>query len=147
MVLAGAVHDDEAQREFALRAGANWVIGMQSKDGGFAAFDPDNNSQWLNHVPFADVEASTDPACADLTGRVLEMMAEVGYTADHPVARRAIAWLKRDQKRRRFMVGAMGCLLHLRHFLGTVRLACDWCHRQRTLDPARGSMAQISSKS
>jgi squalene-hopene/tetraprenyl-beta-curcumene cyclase len=97
MVLAGAVHDDEAQREFALRAGSNWVIGMQSKDGGFAAFDPDNNSQWLNHLPFADVEASTDPACADLTGRVLEMMAEVGYTADHPVARRAIAWLQRDQ--------------------------------------------------
>jgi squalene-hopene/tetraprenyl-beta-curcumene cyclase len=98
MVLAGTAHDDEAQRELALRAGSNWVMGMQSKDGGFAAFDPDNNSQWLNHVPFADVEASTDPACADLTGRVLEMMAEVGYTADHPVARRAIAWLRRDQK-------------------------------------------------
>jgi squalene-hopene/tetraprenyl-beta-curcumene cyclase len=98
MVLAGAAVDDEARREFALRAGSNWVMGMQSKDGGFAAFDPDNNSRWLNHVPFADVEASTDPACADLTGRVLEMMAEVGYTADHPVARRAIAWLRRDQK-------------------------------------------------
>ena len=98
MVLAGTPHDNEGQHEFALRAGANWVMGMQSKDGGFAAFDPDNNSQWLNHVPFADVEASTDPACADLTGRVLEMMAEVGYTADHPVARRAIAWLRRDQK-------------------------------------------------
>ena len=98
MVLAGTAHENEAQHEFALRTGANWVMGMQSKDGGFAAFDPDNNSQWLNHVPFADVEASTDPACADLTGRVLEMMAEVGYTADHPVARRAIAWLRRDQK-------------------------------------------------
>jgi squalene-hopene/tetraprenyl-beta-curcumene cyclase len=70
---------------------------MQSKDGGFAAFDVDNDSEWLNHAPFADVEASTDPTCPDLTGRVLEMMAAVGYRADHPVARRAIAWLKREQ--------------------------------------------------
>jgi squalene-hopene/tetraprenyl-beta-curcumene cyclase len=97
MVLAHTSDGDEAQRERAVRAGSKWVMGMQSKDGGFAAFDPDNNSEWLNHVPFADVEASTDPACADLTGRVLEMMAEVGYTADHPAARRAIAWLRRDQ--------------------------------------------------
>ena len=55
-------------------------------------------SHWLNQAPFADVEAATDPTCADLTGRVLEMMAAVGYRADHPVARRAITWLKRDQK-------------------------------------------------
>jgi len=98
MVLEGTAHDDEGQREHAIRAGSNWVMGMQSKSGGFAAFDPDNDSQWLNQVPFADVEASTDPDCADLTGRVLEMMAEVGYTADHPVARRAVAWLRQDQK-------------------------------------------------
>ncbi len=98
MVLAEAAHDDAAARERAMRLGANWVMGMQWRNGGFAAFDADNDSQWLNHAPFADVEASTDPACADLTGRVLEMMAAVGYRADHPVARRAIAWLKRDQK-------------------------------------------------
>jgi squalene-hopene/tetraprenyl-beta-curcumene cyclase len=72
---------------------------MQSKDGGFAAFDVDNDSTWLNYAPFADVEASTDPTCADLTGRVLEMMAAVGYRADHPVARRAISWLQRHQER------------------------------------------------
>jgi squalene-hopene/tetraprenyl-beta-curcumene cyclase len=98
MVLAEAAHDDAAARERAIRLGANWVMGMQWRNGGFAAFDADNDSRWLNHAPFADVEASTDPACADLTGRVLEMMGAVGYRADHPVAQRAIAWLKRDQK-------------------------------------------------
>ncbi len=98
MVLAGAAHDDAAARQRAIRLGANWVIGMQSKDGGFAAFDVDNDSEWLNEAPFADLEAATDPACADLTGRVLEMMGAVGYRADHPVARRAIAWLRRDQE-------------------------------------------------
>src|SRR5579863_1802500 len=98
MVLAVAGHDEAAARERAVRMGANWVMGMQSKDGGFAAFDVDNDSEWLNSAPFADVEASTDPTCADLTGRVLEMMAAVGYRNDHPVARRAIAWLKRNQE-------------------------------------------------
>lgn len=98
MVLADAATADEGTRNHAIRRGANWVMGMQSRDGGFAAFDVDNNSNWLNDAPFADVEASTDPTCADLTGRVLEMMAAVGYSTSHPVARRAIEWLKRDQK-------------------------------------------------
>jgi squalene-hopene/tetraprenyl-beta-curcumene cyclase len=98
MVLAEAAHDDADARDRAIKLGANWVIGMQSKDGGFAAFDSDNDSHWINQAPFADVEAATDPTCADLTGRVLEMMAAVGYREDHPVARRAIKWLKRDQK-------------------------------------------------
>jgi squalene-hopene/tetraprenyl-beta-curcumene cyclase len=97
MVLAAADGDPVA-RERAIRLGANWVMGMQSSDGGFAAFDVDNDSKWLNDAPFADVQAATDPTCADLTGRVLEMMAAVGYRVDHPVARRAISWLKRDQK-------------------------------------------------
>jgi squalene-hopene/tetraprenyl-beta-curcumene cyclase len=99
MVLAATPYAGEAQRERAIRIGSNWVIGMQSGSGGFAAFDPDNDSHWLNHAPFADVEAATDPDCADITGRVLEMMAAVGYTAGHPAARRAIDWLRRDQEK------------------------------------------------
>jgi len=99
MVLAEAAHNDAAACERAIKLGAAWVMGMQSKDGGFAAFDVDNDSAWLNEAPFADLEAATDPTCADLTGRVLEMMAAVGYRVDHPVAHRAITWLKRNQKR------------------------------------------------
>ncbi|HEY2663129.1 MAG TPA: prenyltransferase/squalene oxidase repeat-containing protein, partial [Candidatus Binataceae bacterium] len=57
----------------------------------------DNDSGWLRQMPFADVEAVVDPTCPDLTGRVLEMMAAVGYNADHPAARGAIQWLKRAQ--------------------------------------------------
>jgi squalene-hopene/tetraprenyl-beta-curcumene cyclase len=96
-VLAATPFHDSAAREKAIRAGANWVMGMQSRDGGFAAFDADNDSTWLNDLPFADVEAVTDPSCPDLTGRVLEMMAAVGYRAEHPVARRAIDWLRKAQ--------------------------------------------------
>ncbi len=96
-VLAETSVDDAAAKERSMRAGANWAMGMQSKDGGFAAFDADNDSTWMNHLPLADVEAVTDPSCPDLTGRVLEMMASVGYRSDHPVAKRAIEWLKRNQ--------------------------------------------------
>jgi len=96
-VLARTPFEDATAREKAIRAGSNWVMGMQSRDGGFAAFDADNDSTWLNHLPFADVEAVTDPTCPDLTGRVLEMVAAVGYRAEHPVARRAIAWLRNNQ--------------------------------------------------
>jgi squalene-hopene/tetraprenyl-beta-curcumene cyclase len=97
MVLPPAAVEDSAAKERSIRAGANWVMGMQSSDGGFAAFDADCDQHWLNQIPLADVEAVTDPSCADLTGRVLEMMGAVGYRVDHPVARRAIAWLKRNQ--------------------------------------------------
>ncbi len=96
-VLAATPFHDTAAREKAIRAGSNWVMGMQSADGGFAAFDADNDSTWLNHLPFADVEAVTDPSCPDLTGRVLEMMGAVGYRAQHPVAQRAIRWLRKAQ--------------------------------------------------
>jgi squalene-hopene/tetraprenyl-beta-curcumene cyclase len=87
---------DEATAQ-AIEAGANWVSGMQSKDGGFAAFDTDTDSKWLNQLPLADVEAVTDPSCPDLTGRVLEMLGALHHSKDHPVAQRAIRWLKRNQ--------------------------------------------------
>lgn len=96
-VIAEAEVDDSAAKERALTAGANWTMGMQSSDGGFAAFDVDNDSTWLNNLPLADVEAVTDPTCPDLAGHVLEMMPTVGYRADHPVAKRTIEWLKRNQ--------------------------------------------------
>jgi squalene-hopene/tetraprenyl-beta-curcumene cyclase len=98
MVLAASKGGDSAARERAIRAGANWVMGMQSRDGGFSAFDADNTSRWINEAPFADLEAATDPTCADLTGRVLEMMGALDYRADHLGAHRAISWLKRHQK-------------------------------------------------
>ena len=149
MVLADppATMRPQASARFSL--GANWVMGMQSKDGGFAAFDVDNKSTWLNHatVP-ADTEAATDPTCPDLTGRVLEMMAAVGYRADHPVARRAIEWLKRDQEDRRFVVGALGGQLYLRHLLR----ACRACARSASISSepwiqALGRMDQVEAES
>ncbi len=54
---------------------------MQSSDGGWAAFDVDNNWEFLSHVPFADHNAMLDPTCPDITGRVLEALAAHGLDA------------------------------------------------------------------
>ena len=96
-VLTEMGRPDDVAKGRAIATGANWVNGMQSKDGGFAAFDTDTDHQWLNQLPLADVEAITDPSCPDLTGRVLEMLGALHHTAEHPVAKRAILWLQRNQ--------------------------------------------------
>ena len=96
-VLTEMGNADETAQARAIEAGANWVCGMQSKDGGFAAFDTDTDSKWLNQLPLADVEAVTDPSCPDLTGRVLEMLGALHRSPDDPVASRAIRWLQRNQ--------------------------------------------------
>jgi squalene-hopene/tetraprenyl-beta-curcumene cyclase len=75
-----------------------WLLDMQSSDGGWAAFDADNNWSFLNQVPFADHNAMLDPTCADITGRVLEALAGHGVKRDHPAVRRGVAWLVKNQE-------------------------------------------------
>jgi squalene-hopene/tetraprenyl-beta-curcumene cyclase len=75
----------------------DWLLAMQSKDGGWAAFDVDNNWEILTYVPFADHNAMLDPTCADITGRTLEAMAANGFDRDSSACRRAIDYLVRTQ--------------------------------------------------
>ncbi len=75
----------------------DWLLAMQSKDGGWAAFDVDNNWEILTHVPFADHNAMLDPTCADITGRTLESFAANGLDRNYPACRRAIDYLTRTQ--------------------------------------------------
>ncbi len=87
----------EAQRA-AQKRGVNWLLGMQSKDGGWGAFDVDNNLSILNHVPFADHNAMLDTTCPDLTGRVLDALCTAGPGPAHPAVRRGVEFLKREQE-------------------------------------------------
>ncbi|HUP03286.1 MAG TPA: squalene--hopene cyclase [Bryobacteraceae bacterium] len=80
------------------RRALDWVLAMQSKDGGWAAFDADNNWKFLSQVPFADHNAMLDPTCADITGRVLEALAANGVASSHQAVRRGVAWLVRNQE-------------------------------------------------
>jgi len=84
----------------AIRRALNWVLGMQNESGGWASFDRNNENDFLTKVPFADHNAMIDPATADITSRVLEMLATVApktYTLSNPVVRRAIDFVKKDQ--------------------------------------------------
>jgi squalene-hopene/tetraprenyl-beta-curcumene cyclase len=79
------------------RRAIEWLLAMQSSDGGWAAFDVDNNWRILTHVPFADHNAMLDPTCADITGRTLESLAVNGFDRTHQAARKAIDYLIRTQ--------------------------------------------------
>jgi squalene-hopene/tetraprenyl-beta-curcumene cyclase len=75
-----------------------WLLDMQSKDGGWAAFDVDNNLTLLSEVPFADHNAMLDPTCPDITGRVLEALVAMGVERSDPAIRRGVEYLKRAQQ-------------------------------------------------
>jgi squalene-hopene/tetraprenyl-beta-curcumene cyclase len=82
----------------ATRRGVNWLLAMQNRDGGWAAYDVDIDNEVLTKVPFADHNAMLDPSCADITARVLELLGTIGYRADHPAAIRALDYLWRTQE-------------------------------------------------
>jgi squalene-hopene/tetraprenyl-beta-curcumene cyclase len=88
---------DPANDEAVARA-AEWVLGLQSANGGWGAFDADNTRYYLNHIPFADHGALLDPPTADVTARCLGFLAQAGYGPDHPAVRRGIDWLRREQE-------------------------------------------------
>ena len=71
---------------------------MQGSDGGWGAYDKDNNRIVFNYIPFADHHALLDPSTSDLTGRCLEMLAALGYDQSHPAVAPALRFLKREQE-------------------------------------------------
>ncbi len=86
-----AVHDE------AIARGAEWIKGLQSKNGGYAAFDADNTYHYLNNIPFADHGALLDPPTEDVTGRCIGMLMQLGESKDAPCVRDAVEYLRRVQ--------------------------------------------------
>jgi len=81
----------------AIARGVNWMVGMQSSTGGWAAFDVDNASRLPLKLPFSDFGAVTDPPSADVTAHVLEFLGLEGR-AGEPAAQRGIEYLLREQE-------------------------------------------------
>ena len=83
----------------AIARAKEWVLGLQSRNGGWAAFDADNTSYYLNYIPFADHGALLDPPTSDVTARVISMLAQLGDTAETSEAmRRGIRYLRDEQE-------------------------------------------------
>jgi squalene-hopene/tetraprenyl-beta-curcumene cyclase len=89
---------DEAKQRACVKRAVTWLLAMQGKDGGWAAFDVDNNWSILSDVPFADHNAMLDPSCPDITGRVMEALSKHGIEPNHPAMRRAVRYLMRAQE-------------------------------------------------
>jgi squalene-hopene/tetraprenyl-beta-curcumene cyclase len=89
--------DAEKFRENIDRA-AEWIIGMQSTNGGWGAFDIDNDAEFLNSIPFADHGALLDPPTVDVAARCLSFLAQIGYDKDHPAIKRGIRFLQDEQE-------------------------------------------------
>jgi squalene-hopene/tetraprenyl-beta-curcumene cyclase len=97
MALQRVNYPDRERMRTAMRKGMAWLLSMQNHDGGWGAFDRDNDKWFLTKIPFADHNAMIDPATADVTARVMECLGRNGWTGDNPVLQRAEKFLKRDQ--------------------------------------------------
>ncbi len=77
---------------------AEWIVGLQSSNGGWAAFDAENEHYHLNHIPFADHGALLDPPTLDVSARCISFLAQIGFDRDDPVMARGLDFLRREQE-------------------------------------------------
>ncbi len=98
LLLKPYAHLDIVKRENLYR-GLQWVLGMQGSDGGWGAFDVDNDMRVFNQLLFGDLEAMIDPSTPDLTGRVLELLGSFGYGMANEAVRRAISFIRQNQEK------------------------------------------------
>jgi squalene-hopene/tetraprenyl-beta-curcumene cyclase len=125
----------------AIERAREWVVGMQSANGGWGAFDADNTYGYLNNIPFADHGALLDPPTEDVAARCVSMLAQLGETPQtSPVLARGIDYLRQTQTADGSWYGRWGlnyiygtwsvlCALNaagLPHTAPEIRKAVDW---------------------
>ncbi|SFP56656.1 squalene-hopene/tetraprenyl-beta-curcumene cyclase [Nitrosomonas cryotolerans] len=97
--VAWALHQGNSSTHHqSLARAANWLAGMQSGDGGFAAFDIDNTCHYLNEIPFADHGALIDPPTSDVTARCVGLLAKYGESRHQDAVQNGMAFLFREQE-------------------------------------------------
>ena len=99
-VVAWSMHqaDDPPSYTQSIERAIGWLTGMQSRNGGFAAFDADNTHYNLNLIPFADHGALLDPPTSDVTARVVTVLGRMGRAEHRPVITRALQYLRTEQE-------------------------------------------------
>ena len=84
--------------ERAIERGVAWSLGMQSANGGWAAFDRDNTRQIISAIPFCNFGEALDPPSADVTAHLLEALASLGFKKEHPAVRRGLDFIRSEQE-------------------------------------------------
>ncbi|OCQ96098.1 squalene-hopene cyclase [Nostoc sp. MBR 210] len=98
MALHAAKLPNESLKQAAIARALNWVASMQCRPGGWAAFDLDNDQEWLNAIPYGDLKAMIDPNTADVTARVIEMLGACNLSIDSHNLERALSYLLAEQE-------------------------------------------------
>ncbi len=128
----------------ATRRGLDWLLSMQNRDGGWAAYDVDIDNQVLTKLPFADHNAMLDPSCADITARVIELLGTLGYRRDHPSIERALDYLWKTQEPEGCWYGRWG----VNYIYGTWQVLQGLCALDFPMDhPAVQKAAAMARKS
>ena len=88
-----------AEKNRAIKLGVDWLLGMQSNNGGWGAFDKDNDKRLVTTIPFCDFGEVIDPPSVDVTAHILEMLGILGHRIeDYPSMQRALHYIKREQE-------------------------------------------------
>ena len=108
-VVAMALHraDPEAHRDAIERAAA-WIVAMQNENGGWGAFDAENEHYSLSRIPFADHGALLDPATADVSARCVSFLCQIGHSRQHDAVARGLAYLYATQEENGSWFGRWG---------------------------------------
>jgi squalene-hopene/tetraprenyl-beta-curcumene cyclase len=110
---------DEEKGEVFQR-GLHWLLSMQSDDGGWGAFDTNNNKAILNKIPFADLESMLDPSTCDVTGRALELLGLIGFPQAHRIVKPAVRFVQHNQESDGSWYGRWG----VNYIYGTSHVLC-----------------------
>jgi squalene-hopene/tetraprenyl-beta-curcumene cyclase len=98
VVIALVKQDPSSRAGEVVDRAVSWMLSMQNRDGGWAAFDLDNDALFLNEIPFSDMDSLCDPSSPDVTGRVLEALGLLGNRRHRAAIRRAVAYLRASQE-------------------------------------------------
>lgn len=98
MALHQAKLPNEKIKQAAIARALKWIATMQCKPGGWAAFDLDNDQDWLNSIPYGDLKAMIDPNTADVTARVVEMLGACNLSIEPHNLQRALTYLLNEQE-------------------------------------------------
>ncbi len=126
--------------EKSINLGVNWLLGMQSKNGGWGAFDKDNNKTITTKIPFCDFGEALDPPSVDVTAHIVEAFGKLGFRPNHPALARALDYLRDEQEENGAWFGrwgvnyvyGTGAVLPALEAIGEdmsapyIQRACDW---------------------
>ncbi len=131
---------DEQKKKAALHRGLEWLLGMQSSNGGWGAFDRNNNKSFLRQIPFADFGEMIDPPSVDVTAHIIEYLGRIGYKRNSKFIKQALSYIMKEQEPDGAWFGrwgvnliyGTGCVLPALAVIGEdmnlpyVRRAVDW---------------------